>query len=179
MVRSVSRWGNGGRNDSLQKVLLAMMLSLKGSYCIYQGEELGLPDGIVPDELVTDPLANPFWPKYKGRDGCRTPMPWNNKENGGFTTGEPWLPLDTNHIDINVLTQSQTQKSCLRWFESFLNWRKAFKNIWVADLELLELHEKIVSWVRTDGEDKLLMVFNILPDTIVINMIPPLSLIHI
>ena len=52
------------------------MLSLRGSVCLYQGEELGLTEAYVPFEELQDPYGKRFWPKFRGRDGCRTPMPW-------------------------------------------------------------------------------------------------------
>ena len=58
------------------RVFLALLLTLRGSVCLYQGEELGLTEAYVPYEDLQDPYGKRFWPKFRGRDGCRTPMVW-------------------------------------------------------------------------------------------------------
>ena len=71
--RHATRW----HLDAAQlRVYLALLLSLRGSVCLYQGEELGLTEAYVPFEELQDPYGKRFWPKFRGRDGCRTPMPW-------------------------------------------------------------------------------------------------------
>ena len=55
--------------------------------CVFQGEELGLGEAEVPYEALRDPYGIAFWPTFKGRDGCRTPMPWDSSERGGFSSG--------------------------------------------------------------------------------------------
>ena len=64
-----------------------MMMCLRGSVCLYQGEELGLPEADVAFEDLQDPYGIQFWPEFKGRDGCRTPMVWETQSNGGFSEG--------------------------------------------------------------------------------------------
>ena len=71
--RHATRWSL----DAAQlRVYLALLLSLRGSVCLYQGEELGLTEAYVPYEDLQDPYGKRFWPKFRGRDGCRTPMVW-------------------------------------------------------------------------------------------------------
>ena len=92
--RVVSRWGGGATPlPHFATQLTALVCSLRGSVCVYQGEELGLAEADVPYEALRDPYGIAFWPNFKGRDGCRTPMPWDASERGGFSTGEPWLPV--------------------------------------------------------------------------------------
>ena len=88
---------------ALARQAAALLLSLKGSVCLYQGEELGLPETDILFEELTDPPGIRFWPEYKGRDGCRTPMPWDEGEApNGFTTGKPWLPVKPPQSALNV-----------------------------------------------------------------------------
>ena len=84
--RHATRW----HMDAAQlRVYLALMLSLRGSVCLYQGEELGLTEAYVPFEELQDPYGKRFWPKFRGRDGCRTPMPWlSDNLYAGFSRGE-------------------------------------------------------------------------------------------
>jgi alpha-glucosidase len=76
-VRVATRWGFGRPLPAWTKLLLVLLTSLRGTAFVYQGEELGLPESNVPFEKLQDPDGKAFWPEYKGRDGCRTPMPWS------------------------------------------------------------------------------------------------------
>ncbi len=85
--RVVTRWGGEQPSNSIcANQLIALLCSLRGSVCLYQGEELGLSEAGVPFESLRDPYGIAFWPNFKGRDGCRTPMPWNGAEHAGFST---------------------------------------------------------------------------------------------
>ena len=105
IVRHVSRWADATAlsADQLAKLAAGILLSLRGSVCLYQGEELGLTEAELRFEDLADPYGIRFWPEFKGRDGCRTPMVWeSNAPNGGFTTGKPWLPVSGEHISHAV-----------------------------------------------------------------------------
>jgi alpha-glucosidase len=85
-MRVVSRWIHDAPIDVFAKFALAFGLSLRGTFCLYQGEELGLPEAEVPFALLQDPYGITFYPEYKGRDGCRTPMPWmKDAHHAGFS----------------------------------------------------------------------------------------------
>jgi len=93
--RHASRWR---LNDAQLRLYLALLLSLRGSVCLYQGEELGLPEAYVPFEDLRDPYGIRFWPKFRGRDGCRTPIPWaSDNTYSGFSEVKPWLPVSIDH----------------------------------------------------------------------------------
>ena len=87
--RSATRWGRGEDPVAYPKVMLAMLFSLRGSVCLYQGEELGLPEAEVPFERIQDPYGKVLWPEFKGRDGCRTPMPYTRPRRAA---SRPWSP---------------------------------------------------------------------------------------
>ena len=95
MMRTVTRFGGGESGDAaLAKLMLALLFSIKGTVLLYQGEELGLPEVTLRRNQLKDPIGDLYYPLFKGRDGCRTPMPWDSAApNLGFTTGAPWLPL--------------------------------------------------------------------------------------
>ena len=85
------------------RVYLALLLTLRGSVCLYQGEELGLTEAYVPFEELQDPYGKRFWPKFRGRDGCRTPMVWlSDNLHGGFSDAKPWLPVALEHLRMAV-----------------------------------------------------------------------------
>ncbi len=91
--RLATRWAGG--DPARARVALLMLLCLRGTPVLYQGDEIGLPDTDVPHDKMRDPLGVLYWPAYAGRDGARTPMPWRNAPGGGFTYAgvEPWLPF--------------------------------------------------------------------------------------
>ena len=90
----------GGHVRDTGALLSALLFSLRGTPCIYQGEELALPEAEVPYELLVDPYGIEFWPDFKGRDGCRTPYPWDQSSGAGFTRGTPWLPIGDVHRSL-------------------------------------------------------------------------------
>ncbi len=93
MSRFATRWAGG---DAVKaRVALIMLLCLRGTPVLYQGDEIGQPDNDVPHDLMRDPLGVAYWPAYAGRDAMRTPMLWNHGPGAGFTEPgvEPWLPL--------------------------------------------------------------------------------------
>ncbi|MET3462395.1 alpha-amylase family glycosyl hydrolase [Variovorax atrisoli] len=124
--RVATRWSGGGAPDTRRdRLWLALLLSLRGSASIYQGEELGLPEAEVPFELLQDPYGRAFWPEFKGRDGCRTPMPWTSEApEGGFTTGTPWLPVYGPHLPLAIERQAADPDSMLAFSRTLLHWRR-------------------------------------------------------
>jgi alpha-glucosidase len=109
VVRVVSRWGKPDSPRHLATQLTALICSLRGAVCVYQGEELGLGEADVPFDQLRDPYGITFWPKFKGRDGCRTPMPWTNTPHGGFSGAQPWLPVPAEHLDLAVELQGEIE----------------------------------------------------------------------
>src|SRR5690606_1905771 len=104
--RVVSRWGGEGE-PGFARMLVALLVALRGTAFLYQGEELGLPEADLPRERLVDPYGIAFWPDFKGRDGCRTPMPWRrDAPHAGFSTAEPWLPVPDAHRALAVDLQA-------------------------------------------------------------------------
>ena len=105
--RVVSRWGRSTSSPHMATQLSALVASLRGSVCVFQGEELGLAEADVPYEALRDPYGIAFWPAFKGRDGCRTPMPWDASERAGFSNVAPWLPVPHQHLHLSVAAQER------------------------------------------------------------------------
>ena len=107
------------------KTIMKKLLSLNGNICIYQGEELGLTESIVEYKDLQDPFGKNFWPEFKGRDGCRTPMPWNSNEiNLGFSNSTPWLPVNKEYTQKSINIQSQDTDSMLNFTKEQIQKRK-------------------------------------------------------
>src|SRR6185369_12806490 len=90
-----------------------LLLTLRGTPTIYQGEEIGMEDVPIPSQAVCDPWEKNVPGLGLGRDPERTPMQWDASENAGFTTGEPWLPLSSDHHVLNVQRQRAEPSSML------------------------------------------------------------------
>ncbi|MEJ1095002.1 MULTISPECIES: alpha-glucosidase [unclassified Pseudoxanthomonas] len=174
--RAVTRWGNGDTTHDFASQLVALVCSLRGSVCLYQGEELGLPEADVPFEALQDPYGKVFWPKFKGRDGCRTPMPWSGEASAGFSDGQPWLPIPDAHRAISVAAQESDPHSVLNVVRSFLAWRKRHPALQHGRIAFFDSPEPVLA-LRRDAEDEsLLAVFNLsaeaaewaLPDGLVV-----------
>ena len=164
--RAVTRWGGDTVDDALARQLLALVCSLRGSVCLYQGEELGLPEADVPYEALQDPYGKNFWPTFKGRDGCRTPMPWDAGEHAGFSAGRPWLPVPEAHVTRNVAAQMADPRSVLNAARDFLRWRKAQPTLVEGSIRFLDAPAQILAFVREHEGQRLLVAFNLSPDAV-------------
>lgn len=144
-VRSLSRWGKhigqdltSNEQQAFAQLLIMLLGSLRGSFCVYQGEELGLLEADLRFDQLQDPFGLEFWPTFKGRDGCRTPMPWEIQQaHGGFTTGTPWLPVNPPHQAMAVSEQEKHSDSLLSFYQTFLHWRKEQPALRWGDFEWL------------------------------------------
>ncbi len=158
--RAASRWGKGHDSRLFPRIALAMLLSLRGSVSIYQGEELGLPESVVAREDMQDPFGIEFWPEFAGRDGCRTPMVWSNKENGGFSSGATWLPVDAAHLPLAVECQTAAPDSTLNAVKQLIKWRKNQPALVSGSLEILPSDSAMLCWLRRSDEQTILVALN-------------------
>lgn len=160
-VRVRSRWAKPNAPPHVASVFSALACSLRGSVCVYQGEELGLPEADVPFESLRDPYGIAFWPNAKGRDGCRTPMPWQDAVQAGFTSGTPWLPIDDRHRMLNVALQESDPESPLNRFRRFLEWRRYRPALRRGDIRFLDAPKPLLAFVRSFRGESILAVFNL------------------
>jgi alpha-glucosidase len=165
-IRVVSRFGKlgqlSGDDHSLAKLLLGVLFSLRGGACVYQGEELGLPQADVPFEDLQDPYGIEFWPEFKGRDGCRTPIPWTGDlPNAGFSKAKPWLPVSPLQQMLAVDVQEKDPNSILRFARQFIAWRKQHPAIIYGTLALLSSTEPILTFERVCEDERILCAFNL------------------
>jgi alpha-glucosidase len=161
VVRVVSRWGTPDSPRHLATQLTALICSLRGAVCIYQGEELGLGEADVPYAQLRDPYGITFWPKFKGRDGCRTPMPWSNDEYGGFSSVAPWLPVPAEHLNLAVAEQERDAGSSLHAFRRFLRWRQEHEVLRRGEIEFMLATDDVLAFRRSLPEERLIVVFNL------------------
>ncbi|OHV85892.1 alpha-amylase family glycosyl hydrolase [Ensifer sp. LCM 4579] len=161
VVRHVSRWGASVSDHVAHaKLLSSLLMSLRGSVCIYQGEELALFEADLAYEDLRDPYGIQFWPDFKGRDGCRTPMVWESRLDGGFSEGRPWLPIPANHLSHAVAMQEGDPESVLEHYRRFLQFRKRHPALAKGEIEFVETRGPLLGLVRTHGNERLFCLFN-------------------
>lgn len=167
-VRVVTRWGKGIKDKTKFATLLnKLLLSLRGTPFIYQGEELGLPQATIPFERIQDPWGKVLWPEWQGRDGSRTPMPWKHNEvHAGFSTEHPdtetWLPIPNEHVIRSVNKQEKEKDSVLNQTREFIEWRKAQPLLQTGKIEFQEdTDDSLLIFDRYDDDKRMRCIFNI------------------
>ncbi len=163
VVRHATRFGKGEADlGAYLKVLSALLMSLRGSVSLYEGEELGLPEAQLAFEDLQDPYGIRFWPEFKGRDGCRTPMVWEgDSPNGGFSTGRPWLPVPKEHLALAVDRQAADPHSLLSHYRRFLAFRRAHSALVKGEIAFLAVEGEALAFTRQSGNDQIVCAFNL------------------
>jgi len=161
--RAVSRWSEEGNFDQIARVSQLLLLSLRGNPIIYQGEELGLPQGQVAFDDLQDPEAKANWPHTLGRDGARTPLPWAAKApQAGFSSAnQTWLKIDQTHTERAIDKQMTDPASMISFTRNLLTVRSELPAMVDGDSQLLDTPDDLVAFVRTSGESKVLCAFNL------------------
>ena len=152
VMRHASRWA---LSPAAQRLFVTMLMCLRGSVCLYQGEELGLPEADIAFEDLQDPYGIEFWPEFKGRDGCRSPMAWElSNQNGGFTTGKPWLPVSPEHLNLSVAAQESDPSAMLHHYRKAIGLRQSNAVLAKGSLSNLTVKDDVLSFSRIlDGEE--------------------------
>jgi alpha-glucosidase len=158
--RVATRWSNNDAQRARQ--LLVLLACMRGTLFIYQGEELGLTESDVPFEYIQDPFGKAHWPRHKGRDGCRTPFPWQaNALHGGFTRGSPWLPADAANLARAVDIQEADEGSTLHLLRELMALRKAHPALRLGSLQGVQADDKVMVLLRETPDDAVLCAFNL------------------
>ncbi len=150
MSRLASRWAKG--DPAQARLAVLMLLCLRGTPVLYQGDEIGLGDSPVARDELRDPLGVMYWPAYIGRDAMRTPMPWHDGPGGGFTEPDtrPWLPLNDT-AQCNVDDQRRDPGSMLNFTRDLLHLRRRTTELQSGSYTTIASPEGAWSWRRGDG----------------------------
>lgn len=169
--RQASRWAEHAvSEDAIVRLACAMLMSFEGTIGIYQGEELGQTETELVFEELTDPPAIRYWPAVKGRDGCRTPMVWDNTQvNAGFSNSDPWLPVKAPQA-ANAVAQ-QTDEGILEFYKSMISMRKNSPVLTRGKTAFIGLPEPLLAFTRTEGSANITCVFNLSKDVQTITMV--------
>ena len=158
-TRVYTRFQDGQHDDAIARAALALMLTLRGTPFLYNGEEIGMSDyRLTGVDLFRDPPAVWFYKALiadgvspeealtlaadASRDRCRTPMQWSAAANAGFSPEgvTTWLPVNPNHADgINVVEQQEDSESLLNFYKRLLRVRRQTPAL--IDGDYTPLHE--------------------------------------
>ena len=159
VVRHATRWG---LDDGAVRLFAGLLMSLRGSVCIYQGEELGLTEASVAYEDLQDPYGIRFWPKFKGRDGCRTPIPWSqDNQHGGFSDARPWLPMAVEHLPRAVAAQAGQAGSMLDFYRRIIGFRQSRPALVKGALSDIRVSGTVLSFQRAEAGQVIFCAFNL------------------
>ena len=160
LPRSATRYARG-EDDARAKVVLGLLLTLRGTPFLYYGEEIGMRDIHLRRSEILDPPGRRYWPFYKGRDGCRSPMQWDDRPYAGFSTSRPWLPVHPNYRQRNVLAQREDEDSLLTFTRRLIALRREKVALRRGDFHLVsEARQPGLAYLRTYGEQTLLIGLN-------------------
>jgi alpha-glucosidase len=160
--RAVSRWAAAADRTAVARVALLLLVSLRGNVFLYQGEELGLPQAEVGFEDLKDPEAIANWPLTLGRDGARTPIPWEqHAPYAGFSLTRPWLPVSPEHAGLAVDAQERDTESTLLLTRRLLSLRKRHPQLRLGSMRIIEASRSILAFERAHEGQRLLCVFNL------------------
>lgn len=184
LPRIVSRWGNDGeyRVESA-KMLATMLHGMEGTPYIYQGEELGMTNILLPLEehvdletlnMYEERIALGYDPEEvmasihaRSRDNARTPIQWTAGENAGFTTGTPWMPVNPNYTEINAEAALADPNSIFHYYKKLIQLRKTYDVFRSGAFTLLcPEDERIFAYTRDTEEEHILVVCNFTDETL-------------
>jgi alpha-glucosidase len=173
-----ARYGDGVHDTDIQRVISTVLFASKGAALFYYGDEIGMKTTPpARKEDVKDPVGLRFWPKYKGRDGERTPMQWTTGPNAGFTAPnvKPWLPVPPNNATIDVETEKADPNSLLNWYKALIQLKKTNPAFSEGEDTLLNVdNTNVLSWKRqAAGAPPVVVVLNFSAEPQTVNLVGP------
>ncbi|MBU1662229.1 MAG: alpha-glucosidase [Chloroflexi bacterium] len=180
--RVYNQFGDGHHDAALARLSLALMLTLRGTPFLYNGEEIGMTDLLLEDisqfydtpaiwmyNLAVNEMGLPEAEVFPlvaqaSRDRCRTPMQWANAPNGGFSPEgvDTWLPANPNYAEgVNVAEQLDDPDSLLNFYKNMILMRKRTPALIAGDYEPLHQDaEEYLAFTRSSEEQRCLVVLN-------------------
>ena len=149
--RTASRYDETGHGDERARVAAMMLLTLRGTPFLYQGEEIGMRDTRLPKKFQFD---------VNDRDKVRTPMPWDGSDQGGFTTGEPWLPLGRDARTRNVARQVAHSRSTLSLYRKLIALRRKSSALRRGRYRSVRAPDGIFAYARESEDERWLVALN-------------------
>lgn len=149
-----------GENDAQAKIAMTLLLTLKGTPFLYYGDEIGMRNISLKRAEILDPPGRKYWPIYKGRDGCRSPMQWNDTPHAGFSDVKPWLPVHPDYLRRNVVTQRADPDSIFNLTKKLLALRRAYPALIRGDFYPIQSPRGTLGYLRQTSQQSLLIRMN-------------------
>jgi alpha-glucosidase len=143
------------------RVAAMLLLTLRGTPTVYNGDEIGMHDVPIPPELVQDPFERNVPGLGLGRDPERTPMQWDSGEHAGFSTTTPWLPLADDYQAVNVATQRRDPRSMLSLHRQLIELRRSTPALSVGSYRHVYTDDDLLAYVREAEGKQLLVALNL------------------
>jgi alpha-glucosidase len=159
LPRAASRYTKG-EEDAQARIAMALLLTLRGTPFMYYGEEIGMRDIHLRRREILDPPGRKYWPIYKGRDGCRSPMQWDASVQAGFSPAKPWLPVHPDYLQRNVLAQQADPGSLFHFTRKLLALRKAHPALQRGDYLPLKTRPGTLAYSRSTPGQTVLVALN-------------------
>ena len=177
--RMCSKIDRSDKNSAvISKMLVTILMTLKGTPYLYQGEEIGMTD--YPFASISDfkdvETIN-YYQEYKknghddkklfkkmcygSRDNARTPMQWSKEINAGFTQGRPWLKVNPNYPVINVEEEEEDENSVLNHYRKMIRLRKENKALIYGDFHQLKTSKNFFVYYREKDNERFLVIINL------------------
>jgi alpha-glucosidase len=157
--RHASRYDHPTLGEARARLAALMLLTLRGTPFLYQGEEIGMRNVAVPQERLQDPLARRLHPKLS-RDPSRTPLPWEPGPGAGFTSGEPWLPIGDAAAERNVAAQRRDPASLLSLYRALLALRRRTPALQHGDYRARRAPGDVFAFERKAGPQRAVVALN-------------------
>jgi glycosidase len=154
-IRPATRFGG----EAQGRVGTMLLLTLRGTPTLYQGDELGMPEAVIPPDKIQDPWGINLGPE-KTRDGCRTPMQWDASEQAGFSSVEPWLPVQDDYQTRNVAVQSADPRSFLSMTRALIWMRRNSAALSLGDITFLPAPDGALAYIRQYDTERVFVALN-------------------
>ena len=160
--RSIDRFGDGRHDVPRAKAIATLLLTTRATALTYYGAPLGMTTATPKrKDDVRDPIGITGWPKEKGRDGERTPMQWTAGPQAGFSTNpRTWLPINPNHVTVNVQTELANPDSLLRWYRTLIALRHSNPALRDGGMAFLDRADRDVLVFRREGANPVTVLVN-------------------
>ncbi|NPV56676.1 MAG: alpha-glucosidase [Anaerolineae bacterium] len=158
--RSATRYKCGGDDERL-KVAAGILLTLRGTPYLYYGEEIGMRDIPVGRSEIQDPIGKRYFPFYRGRDGCRSPMQWDDSQYAGFSTAQPWLKVHPGYPARNLEQQRCDQDSLFHFYRQLIRVRRQLPALRRGMFQPVTVSpRRLLAYLRQTGDETVLVAAN-------------------